>query len=136
MQLLDGMLHSVKIFKYVVELDKMASCLHFLFNVCVHNLIQEISTDGFGCHISQTFFGFIMYADDILLLSPSIHGLQCMLDRCNVYGRKCDILFNPKNLYVLLAIGFKVDRKIDSKMNIGDNEIQWVSELKYLGVNF
>jgi hypothetical protein len=68
----------------------------FLFNVYVDDLIQELSTDGFGCHISQTFFDCIMYAYDILLLSPSIHGLQCMLDRCNVYGRKCDILFNPK----------------------------------------
>jgi hypothetical protein len=75
-----------------------------------------------------------MYADDILLLSPSIHGLQCMLDRCNVYGRKCDILFNPKKS-VCIAIGFKADRTIDIKMNIGDNEIQWVSELKYLGVS-
>jgi hypothetical protein len=106
-----------------------------LFNVYVDDLIQELSTDGFGCHISQTFFGCIMHADDILLLSPSIHGLQCMLDRCNVYGRKCDILFNPKKS-VCIAIGFKADRTIDIKMNIGDNEIQWVSELKYLGVHF
>jgi hypothetical protein len=79
-----------------------------------------------------------MYANDILLLSPSIHGLQCMLDRCNVYGRKCDILFNPKKS-ACIAIGSRADRTIDSKMNklnIGGNEIQWVSELKYLGVHF
>jgi hypothetical protein len=37
---------------------------------------------------------------------------------------------------VCIAIGFKADRTIDSKMNIGDKEIQWVSELKYSGVHF
>jgi hypothetical protein len=34
MQLLDGMLHSVKIFRYVVELDKVASCLLF-YSMCM-----------------------------------------------------------------------------------------------------
>jgi hypothetical protein len=37
---------------------------------------------------------------------------------------------------VCIAIGIKADRTIDIKMNIGDNEIPWVSELKYLGVHF
>ena len=58
-----------------------------------------------------------------------------MLDRCNKYGHKCDILFNPRKS-VCVAIGFKADNKIKGMMTIGDNEINWVSELKYLGVHF
>jgi hypothetical protein len=31
----------------------------FLFNVYVDDLIQELSTDGFGCHICQTFLAVL-----------------------------------------------------------------------------
>jgi len=37
-----------------------------------------------------------MYADDLILLSPSIDGLQGMLILCTVYGANFDIIFNVK----------------------------------------
>jgi retron-type reverse transcriptase len=46
-----------------------------LFNVYIDDLIEELKDSGYGCYISRTFFGCIMYADDLLLLSPSVIGL-------------------------------------------------------------
>jgi len=37
-----------------------------------------------------------MYADDIILLFPSVVGLQYMLNICNVYGHDFDSIFNGK----------------------------------------
>ena len=35
-----------------------------------------------------------MYADDLVIISPSVKGLQRLLDICTVYGQNHDILFN------------------------------------------
>jgi Reverse transcriptase (RNA-dependent DNA polymerase) len=57
-----------------------------LFNIYVNNLIEELKSSGYGCFIGRTFVGCIMYADDLLLSSPSVNGMQSMLDICSVYG--------------------------------------------------
>ena len=75
-----------------------------------------------------------MYADDLLILSPSVSGLQYLLDYCYEYGQEHDILFNP-NKSVCLAAGVKTYVGTISNMYIGHQEIQWVKEFKYLGVN-
>ena len=58
-------------------------------------LIHSLSLSGYGCFVGKTFFGCIMYADDRLLLSPSLHGLQAMLDICSVYADCHNLVFNP-----------------------------------------
>ena len=37
-----------------------------------------------------------MYADDLLLLSPSVCGLQCMIDICTRYALDHCLIFNTK----------------------------------------
>ncbi len=44
-------------------------------------------------------------------------------------------MFNPRKS-VCLAAGGKSYAGAISNMHIGDQEIQWVKEFKYLGVNF
>ena len=75
-----------------------------LFNIYADELICSLSQSGYGCYIGKTFFGCIMYADDLLLLSPSLDGLQCMLDVCCTYAECHDLVFNAKNCYVLLSV--------------------------------
>ena len=45
-----------------------------------------------------------MYADDLLLLSASVSGLQYMLDICYKLGVENDIIFNQKKS-VCIRIG-------------------------------
>jgi len=40
------------------------------------------------------FVGCILYADDIILLSPSGDGLQQMLDTCSEVARSISLVFN------------------------------------------
>jgi Reverse transcriptase (RNA-dependent DNA polymerase) len=100
----------------------------------VDELIEELGSSGNGCHINKIFFGCIMYADDIILLSPSVIGLQCMLDICFEFGAKHDIIFNSKKS-VCLLVGVR-DSDVKCNMFLGGNELLWVSKLKYLGVYF
>jgi len=52
------------------------------FTDCVDDLIIELELSGYGCSVGDTFFGCVIYADDLLLLSASVCGLQSMLDSC------------------------------------------------------
>ena len=70
-----------------------------------------------------------MYADDPML-SPSVIGLQHMLDKCYEFGQSHDIIFNVKKS-VCLKVGFKHWSPFDnlhSDMFIGDQKQPWVAQ--------
>ena len=54
--------------------------LPFLFAVYVDDLIERLRGSGYDIYIGCLFCGCILYADDIVLLSGSCHGLQKLLD--------------------------------------------------------
>ena len=63
-----------------------------------------------SCHllhkyISSLFYGCILYADDIVLLSSSCYGLQKLLDICGNYGIEWDIKFNPVRALLVHSVG-------------------------------
>ena len=51
-----------------------------LFGLYVDKLIHLLRTSKLGCSIGSSYFGIMVYADDIVLLCPSIMGLQAMMD--------------------------------------------------------
>ena len=46
-----------------------------LFSMYVEDLITTLETDGRGCWVGNQYYGIIIYADDMFLLSPSLTGL-------------------------------------------------------------
>ena len=48
-----------------------------------------------NCLIGQLFVSCVVYADDIALLSDSCYVLRRLIDVCDQYGGKWDMLFNP-----------------------------------------
>ena len=77
-----------------------------------------------------------MYADDLLIMSPSVIGLQNLLDICTDYGNKYHILFNAQKT-CCIAVG-KNYSKCSSlpDMYIGDKYVTWAANFKYLGIVF
>ena len=65
-----------------------------LFAVYYDELIAKLPSSGYGCRISQHFVGALSYADDITLLSPSLQGLQYMVNICEEYGKEFHVTFN------------------------------------------
>ena len=75
-----------------------------LFNIYMGYVINSLIQSDLGCHIHDVYFGCLVYADDIILLSASVGALQSMLDICCYTGTKIDIIFNAKSLpFLLLA---------------------------------
>jgi len=49
---------------------------------------------GIGCFIVRLFVGALVYADDIVLLSPTASGMQTLLHLCDVFANDFSLIFN------------------------------------------
>ena len=72
-----------------------------------------------------------MYADDMVVLAPSLKGLQKMLLHCEEYCSIWDIKLNPKKTKNLC---FGKGPSPAFKLRLNDTPIDWVENWKYLGV--
>ena len=68
----------------------------YLFAVYVDDLIASVEHTHFGCFYKSTCISIVMYADDILLLSPSVTALQDLLHVCENVLNFLDLYINPK----------------------------------------
>ena len=96
-----------------------------------------LSRSGFGCHINGYFYGIVGYADDLVLLSPDLHGLQCMFDITKSFldslGLKISVnrLEPHKSKTKCMAFGLKHDPHVSIRFN--DFLIPWCDTYKHLG---
>ena len=105
-----------------------------LFSFYMHDLIELLKKSGFGCYVIQVCISCIFFADDVVLLSPSRHGLQRLLDICVDYCRKFCLDFNAKKSKVMV-IGKGRDTDF-FPLSLHNLPLEFVSEYRYLGVTF
>ncbi len=51
-------------------------------------LLNELSKRNVGCHIGGVFAGGFGYAEDLKLLTPSVHILRILANICEKYAAK------------------------------------------------
>ena len=100
-----------------------------LFSVYVDELLEKLKKNGVGCYIGHNFVGALGYADDIILLCPSVKGLKNMINMCEEYAESHDILFNGKKSKYLIFGTYKYNHTVkvnneivvrsDSAMHLG-----------------
>ena len=66
------------------------------FNLYMDRLSVTLSETKVGCALGKTMVNHLAYADDLVILSPSVKGLQKLLNICSEYGEEHDIMFNHK----------------------------------------
>lgn len=103
-----------------------------LFNIFVNSFIVLLRQLDVGCHVNWMYVGCLLYADDMLLLSPSVMGLQKMLDLCLSTSNLLALKFNANKSFCM-AIG-KHSKFAISPMLLGDDNVAWVHSIKYLGI--
>ena len=86
-----------------------------------------------GCVIGSTNINHLMYADDLVILSPSVSGLSELMQVCGLYGLNHDIKYNSKKSAVLIFKS-KFMKNVDvPSFKINGETIQEVDNVKYLG---
>ena len=82
-----------------------------LFNVYVDRLSGNQLE--IGCLFNGNVINHLMYADDIVLLAPSVKGLQSLINVCHRLGLDNDIVFSDsKTAFVKILSSEDLRNKI------------------------
>jgi len=65
-----------------------------LFSVYINDVITKLKESKCGCSISSEYAGWLMYADDLVLVSASLSVLQDMLNIVELEILYLDLGFN------------------------------------------
>jgi hypothetical protein len=102
-----------------------------LFTFYIDDLLNILKHSGMGCNIGDVYSGAVSYADDILILSPTIKGLTSIIQICEEYACKHSIKFNGKKCNVIVFD--KNVNKYAPVIFVGNEKVPVVNEIKYLG---
>ena len=83
-----------------------------------------------GVYIGQLFEGCLLYADDIVLMSPSCFGLRMLVNVREQFGTRWDIKFNPHKSQLMTFGG---NNPTDMTITMNSLLIPWVNKVKYRG---
>ena len=100
-----------------------------LFGVYIDELLSELKYSGTGCYIGSYYCGIFGYADDIILICPTITGLEHMIKMYEVYSDKHCINFNGKKSK-LLIFGTKIK---DPMIKVKNENVLVCETAEYLG---
>ena len=75
----------------------------YLFNVYMDDLSQSLNCCKTGCWSGEIMINHFMYADNLVLLSPSATGLRELLLACEKYSKEHAIIYNSKKSSVLIC---------------------------------
>ena len=89
-------------------------------------MIEKIRASEFGCVINWAKVGILVYADDILLLAPSVHSLQNLLRICEVELQLLDMTINASKS-VCMRVRPESHVTPANIVTCDANEIQWKS---------
>jgi hypothetical protein len=103
-----------------------------LFGVYIDVLIKKLRSSGFGCTIGPHYTGCIVYADDIVLLSPTKMGMEHMIKICQEYSDEYHVTFNSlKSQYIVFGQAGRVRHY--QGILIGGNYISRQDSVIHLG---
>lgn len=104
-----------------------------LFNLYMDDLSKRLKDCKTGCMVGDRLINHLLYADDLVIMSPYSAGLQQLLRVCSDYGQQFDIKFNSKKS-VIMMVKTKEDRtKTFPTFVLSDNVLTVVNKVKYLG---
>jgi len=104
-----------------------------LFAIYIDSLIDKVKSCHVGCYVNWTCISILLYADDILLLAPSVTALQRLLFVCESELQAIDMTINTGKS-ACMRIGPRFNVQCDNIATIDGHEIIWVNSLRYLGV--
>ena len=103
-----------------------------LFNVYIDNLVRKINEMQFGCRLGPYKFGLLAYADDLICISPTLSGLQCMVNE--IFNDLEDLCLKP-NSGKSKSMIFENRRAVtDFELYLGNNKLEVVQQYTYLGI--
>ena len=106
----------------------------YLFAVFIDDVIKSVQCSQYGCHFGLLSFSIFLYADDILLISPSVSGLQQLISLVEHYLVDFEMSLNVKKS-ICMRVGKKFKDECCPVYTLSGESIQWADHIRYLGVD-
>ena len=121
--------HVSHLFPLLAGVRQVGVLSPFLFAVFIHSVVDKIKSTGVGCYYSAACVSVILYADDILLLSPSVSSLQALLDACEDELTHLDMQINgKKSTCIRFGVRFNADC-VNLSLSQGSS-LEWSSQCR------
>jgi hypothetical protein len=101
-------------------------------------LLSRLRSSYYGCKIAGHWLGALALADDVILLSPSVQGLQELVTVCEEHARATDLVFstdkkNPeKSKTMCIAFHCKNKENLGS-IKLNGDPLPWKDKVNHLG---
>ena len=92
------------------------------------DIVKKIYKSGLGCNLSFICTSVSLYADSILLLTPSVHALQAMLLICEQELLFLDLCFDHNK-----SVSIRFNAACVKLTTCNGHEFEWVNICCYLG---
>lgn len=103
-----------------------------LFNLYMNDLIVELRKTKVGCHIGNMCINNLSYADDMVLLSPSINGLRRLISVCEQYAKEHGLIYNVNKSEMMVFKAGRGPLKVPP-LYLNNTPVKRVERFKYLG---
>ena len=106
----------------------------YLFALYIDDLSVKLTCVKAGCFLGNSRLNHIIYADDLCCFSPSLDGLQDLLNVCSNYAVEHDITFNCSKSVGVLFLPKYLSISNVPKVFLCNNVVKFKNNVKYLGV--
>ena len=108
----------------------------YLFSRYIRGVVAAIVSSRIGCNIGGKFINILCYADDMVLIAPSWHALQCLLNLLALEIALIDMTCNiKKTCCMIFRSSSNYSQLIDPVPHLTMNGValNFVNSFKYLG---
>jgi hypothetical protein len=107
-----------------------------LYSLYVNDMEVELIKQNCKSHeLRMLNLYLLMYADDMVLFSESMHELQKMIDLVNLYSNEYDLYINLSKTKIVIFRN-RGSCKSEEKCFLNGNHIELCNEVMYLGILF
>ena len=103
-----------------------------LFCIYFDELLRRLRETDVGCHVGHMSYAAFGYADDLLLLSPSIHGLEILVKTSESFASEYGVTFNAKKTECICFS--KNACPLQRQVKVNGQHVKWIDKVKYLGI--
>ena len=97
------------------------------------DLSKGLNKCNMGCLVGNSVINHLMYADDLVVLSPYSGGLQQLLKICSTFGSEHDVIYNAKKSNVVI-VRTREDKHLSFLVfHLSGSCLSVCRETKYLG---
>jgi hypothetical protein len=109
-------------------------CSAYFFAIFIDSIVDKIRKErSLGCYVKNVCVSVLLYADDIIIIAPSVTALQRLFSTCEKELEQIDMQINTKKS-ACMRIGPHFKSECACIVTSDGRELNWMDSVRYLGV--